>query len=169
MCLFWSLQKDIDFLKVNIHEARQTVRERKAQLESEERTQTQLRREIEVREWIALDSSQIHYKMTEAEMRQCCNPLTSWRFSTQIQQRRCEAVLKRLRSQLKKAQSGHWQLRSDVTHLEKQLQDLRSQLEEDQRWEKQVTLMFETQVKCVRMWFMNVLDYALVQWSFKSK
>lgn len=41
-------QREIDFLKVNIHEARQTVRERKAQLENEERTQRQLRREIEV-------------------------------------------------------------------------------------------------------------------------
>ncbi|ROK31082.1 Coiled-coil domain-containing protein 122 [Anabarilius grahami] len=43
-------QKDLDFLKANIHEARQTVREKKAQLENEERTQTQLRREIEIQQ-----------------------------------------------------------------------------------------------------------------------
>lgn len=53
-------------------------------------------------------------------------------FCAQIEQRRCEAVLKRLRSQLMKAQSGHWHLRSDVTHLEQQLRDLRTRLEEHQ-------------------------------------
>ncbi len=49
----------------------------------------------------------------------------------QIQERRCEAILKRLRSQLKKAQSGHLQLRSDVTHLQTQLDELRGQMDRD--------------------------------------
>ncbi|XP_067314776.1 coiled-coil domain-containing protein 122 [Pseudorasbora parva] len=87
-------QKEIDVLKANINECRQTVRKRRAEVEEEERAQTQLRREIE------------------------------------IQQRRCEAVLKRLRCQLMKAQAGHWQLRMDITHLEQQVQELRAQLEE---------------------------------------
>ncbi|XP_026070465.1 coiled-coil domain-containing protein 122-like [Carassius auratus] len=86
-------QKDIDLLQASIRAARQTVLERKAHLENEHRTQTQLRREIE------------------------------------IQERRCEAILKRLRSQLKKAQSGHRQLRSDITHLQTQLDELRGQLD----------------------------------------
>ncbi|XP_056099487.1 coiled-coil domain-containing protein 122, partial [Rhinichthys klamathensis goyatoka] len=42
-------QKEIDFLKANILEGRRTLRERKAQLEEEQRTHTQLRREIEVK------------------------------------------------------------------------------------------------------------------------
>ncbi|KAK7155915.1 hypothetical protein R3I93_010551 [Phoxinus phoxinus] len=58
---------------------------------------------------------------------------TQLRREIEIQQRRCEAVLKRLRSQLMKAQSGHWHLRSDVTHLEQQLRDLRTRLQEHQR------------------------------------
>ncbi|KAK2889697.1 hypothetical protein Q8A67_015072 [Cirrhinus molitorella] len=50
----------------------------------------------------------------------------------EAQERRYEDILKRLRCQLKKAQSGQRQLRRDVTHLQTQLEELRSQLHEDQ-------------------------------------
>ncbi|XP_026109651.1 coiled-coil domain-containing protein 122-like [Carassius auratus] len=43
-------QKDIDLLQASIRAARQTVLERKAHLENQQRTQTQLRREIEIQE-----------------------------------------------------------------------------------------------------------------------
>ncbi len=42
------LQKQMDALKASILAERQTVTERKARLENEQQTQTQLRREIEV-------------------------------------------------------------------------------------------------------------------------
>ncbi|KAL0191879.1 hypothetical protein M9458_014577, partial [Cirrhinus mrigala] len=42
-----SLQREIDALKANIHAARRTVMERKAELENEQQTQIQLRSEIE--------------------------------------------------------------------------------------------------------------------------
>ncbi|KAF4112676.1 coiled-coil domain-containing protein 122 isoform X2 [Onychostoma macrolepis] len=58
---------------------------------------------------------------------------TRLRREIEIQERRCEAILKRLRSQLKKAQSGHLQLRSDVTHLQTRLDELRGQLDRDGR------------------------------------
>ncbi|XP_043088043.1 coiled-coil domain-containing protein 122 isoform X2 [Puntigrus tetrazona] len=56
---------------------------------------------------------------------------TELRREIEIQERRCEAVLKRLRSQLKKAQAGQQQLRSDVTHLQTQLDALRTRLDPD--------------------------------------
>ncbi|XP_051562093.1 coiled-coil domain-containing protein 122 [Myxocyprinus asiaticus] len=96
-------QKEINILKANIHQCRQTVRERRALLQMEQETQSQLKKEIK------------------------------------IQHRRCEAIIKRLHCQLNKAQSNHRQICSDISHMEKEVQDLKSQLEDAAQPEHHLT------------------------------
>ncbi|XP_053494503.1 coiled-coil domain-containing protein 122-like isoform X1 [Ictalurus furcatus] len=45
-----------------------------------------------------------------------------------IHNRRCEAIVKRLCCQLNKAQSSHGELRSDIFHMEKEVEHLKKQL-----------------------------------------
>ncbi|XP_041696763.1 coiled-coil domain-containing protein 122 isoform X3 [Coregonus clupeaformis] len=47
----------------------------------------------------------------------------------QIQNRRYDAIVKRLHCQLMKAQSGHRQLSDDIYHMEREIQDLKRHLE----------------------------------------
>ncbi|XP_066518964.1 coiled-coil domain-containing protein 122 isoform X2 [Hoplias malabaricus] len=47
----------------------------------------------------------------------------------EIHNRRCEAILKRLRCQLNKAQSNHRQLSSDISDMEKEVEHLKNQLQ----------------------------------------
>lgn len=48
---------------------------------------------------------------------------------SQIQNRRYNAIVKRLHCQLMKAQSGHRQLSNDIYHMEREIQDLKKRLE----------------------------------------
>uniref|UniRef100_A0A8C8G2V7 Uncharacterized protein n=1 Tax=Oncorhynchus tshawytscha TaxID=74940 RepID=A0A8C8G2V7_ONCTS len=49
---------------------------------------------------------------------------------SQIQNRRYDAIVKRLHCQLMKAQSGHRQLSDDIYHMEREIQDLKRHLEQ---------------------------------------
>ncbi|KAI4886657.1 hypothetical protein NFI96_012772 [Prochilodus magdalenae] len=51
------------------------------------------------------------------------------RKETEIHNRRCEAIVKRLCCQLNKAQSSHRQLSRDISHMEKEVEHLRKQLQ----------------------------------------
>ncbi|XP_061083035.1 coiled-coil domain-containing protein 122 [Conger conger] len=53
---------------------------------------------------------------------------THLRKDIEIQNRRCDAILRRLRCQLNKAQSNHRQLTGDICWLEKEVADLRRRL-----------------------------------------
>ncbi|KAG9277878.1 coiled-coil domain-containing protein 122 [Astyanax mexicanus] len=46
----------------------------------------------------------------------------------EIHNRRCEAIVKRLRCQLNKAQSSHRQISSDIFHMENEVEQLKNQL-----------------------------------------
>uniref|UniRef100_A0A674A6W2 Coiled-coil domain-containing protein 122-like n=1 Tax=Salmo trutta TaxID=8032 RepID=A0A674A6W2_SALTR len=48
----------------------------------------------------------------------------------EIQNRRYNAIVKRLHCQLMKAQSGHRQLSDDIYHMEREIQDLKKRLEQ---------------------------------------
>ncbi|KAA0712625.1 hypothetical protein E1301_Tti004782 [Triplophysa tibetana] len=52
---------------------------------------------------------------------------TQLRKDMEIENRRCDAIMKRLHCQLKKVQSQHRQLSTDVTDMKKELEDLKSQ------------------------------------------
>lgn len=106
------LQREVDALREEISVMRKTAAERKEQLQKEFETHTQIKKDIEV-----YISRATHYLY---QFFSCINVQFTFLKPNfvQIQNRRCEAIVKRLHCQLSRAQAQH-------RYKQKQIQPLR--------------------------------------------
>ncbi|XP_056605806.1 coiled-coil domain-containing protein 122 [Triplophysa dalaica] len=119
--------KQLKEKELHVSKLKQTLDELKHDLQNPEgKSVVQAQKEINLLQ-ANIRSSRQTARVRKAHLKREREAHTQLRKDTEIENRRCDAIMKRLHCQLKKVQSQHRRLSTDVTDMKKELEDLKSQ------------------------------------------